>query len=220
MPLKNKTRFAILGLLSWKPMSGYDLKKLIEIGLSYFWSESYGQLYPTLEKLVAEGLAVKKLDRKHPKRPRHLYTVTPKGRRAFERWLREPSDMPRARNEHQLKFFLSCALPFEEGIRVLREYRAQQQERYELYLDSERILSAASRTGDVPDEIREVLETDPPSTKDARSRQMLMFLLTLRHGILAVEARLAWCDEALEVLGEQSRLEKSRPRGAGGGDPP
>ena len=56
MAARRKTRFAILGLLSWKPMSGYDIKKLIEMGLQYFWQESYEQLYPTLEALVAEGL--------------------------------------------------------------------------------------------------------------------------------------------------------------------
>ena len=44
-------------LLSWKPMSGYDIKKLVDAGLSHFWNENYGQIYPTLESLVKEGLA-------------------------------------------------------------------------------------------------------------------------------------------------------------------
>ena len=56
MKRANKTQFAVLGLLSWQPMSGYTIKKLIEMGLTQFWSESYGQLYPTLEKLVETGL--------------------------------------------------------------------------------------------------------------------------------------------------------------------
>ena len=60
MAKKQKTRSAILGLLSWQPMSGYDIKKLIEMGLRHFWSESYGQIYPTLEQLVKEGFAAKK----------------------------------------------------------------------------------------------------------------------------------------------------------------
>jgi DNA-binding PadR family transcriptional regulator len=37
---QRKTWFAILGLLDWRPMSGYDIKKLVEMGLSHFWSES------------------------------------------------------------------------------------------------------------------------------------------------------------------------------------
>ena len=32
MARKARTHYAILGLLCWKPMSGYDIKKLIEAG--------------------------------------------------------------------------------------------------------------------------------------------------------------------------------------------
>ena len=57
MARKARTHYAILGLLCWKPMSGYDIKKMVEVGLSYFWSESYGQIFPTLNRLVDDGLA-------------------------------------------------------------------------------------------------------------------------------------------------------------------
>ena len=60
---KKKTRFALLGLLSWKPMSGYDIKKIVDIGLSHFWNENYGQIYPSLDALVKEGLAIKTVDK-------------------------------------------------------------------------------------------------------------------------------------------------------------
>ena len=49
-------------------MSGYDIKKLVDVGLSHFWSENYGQIYPTLESLVQEGLATRKEDRSSGKR--------------------------------------------------------------------------------------------------------------------------------------------------------
>jgi hypothetical protein len=40
------SRYALLGMLSLGPGSGYDLKKRIEGSLAHFWSESYGQIYP------------------------------------------------------------------------------------------------------------------------------------------------------------------------------
>jgi len=55
----NKTRFAVLGLLSIRPMSGYDLKQVIESSTRNFWSESYGQIYPVLRELTAGGLAIR-----------------------------------------------------------------------------------------------------------------------------------------------------------------
>ena len=57
MPRENKTRFAVLAMLSLGPRSGYDIQQQIQRTLGHFWSESHGQIYPTLRKLLAEGLA-------------------------------------------------------------------------------------------------------------------------------------------------------------------
>jgi len=200
-PKRNRTSFAILGLIAWKPMSGYDIKKLIEVGLSYFWHESYGSLYPTLDRLVADGLARRKEQRRHGRRTRHVYSITAKGRREMRAWLREPTDLPRTRNELQLKFFLCSRQPLEESIRLLEEYREQQREVREIYADSERILRLAVRDCALPDELEEVLPPEEPKRSDTERRnEALIFLLTLRHGVLKVDARLAWADESLKAL--------------------
>ncbi len=212
MPVKNKTWFAILGLLSWRSMSGYDIKKLVEMGLSHFWSASYGQLFPTLNRLVEEGLASRHSDPGHRKRKRHVYAITPKGRREFERWLREPSDPPRVRNEFELKFFLSSRLPVGESIRLLKEYRDQQQELYEHYLESEQDLMIAVRDGTLPRELEEIFPEEPSLVENeaSDSNRNLIFFLTLRHGILAVGARLAWCEEALSALRNTRGRERTK----------
>ncbi|MGE0640540.1 MAG: PadR family transcriptional regulator [Thermoanaerobaculia bacterium] len=208
MTRKNRTSFAILGLLAWKPMSGYDIKKLIEIGLSYFWHESYGALYPTLERLVEEGLATRRDERRNGRRTRHVYRITPRGRRQVDAWLREPTDIPRSRNELQLKFFLSSRRPLADSIRLLEEYREQQLEIRAIYADSERILRTAVREGILPEEVDEVLPTaEPPRPANERRNEALVFLLTLRHGVLQVDARLDWCDEALRALRTANREE-------------
>jgi hypothetical protein len=36
--------------------SGYEIHKAIEDNFGSFWGESYGQIYPTLKRLAAEGL--------------------------------------------------------------------------------------------------------------------------------------------------------------------
>ncbi len=209
---RNRTWFAILGLLSWKPMSGYDIKKLIEVGLSYFWHESYGSLYPTLDRLVAEGLARRKEQRRHGRRTRHVYSITAKGRREMKAWFREPTDLPRTRNEPLLKFFLCSRQPLDESIRLLEEYREQQREVRELYADSERILRRAVRDCALPDELEEVLPTEEPRRSDTERRnEALIFLLTLRHGVLKVDARLTWSDEALRALRSAAK-EKNHAR--------
>ena len=204
MARKRKTWFAILGLLNWKPMSGYDIKKLVEMGLSHFWSESYGNLFPTLNALVDEGLATKRNDPESGARRRQVYTITPNGRRAFKKWLHEPADPVQTRNELQLKFFLTSRGSIDDSIRLLEEYRSQQKERYIEYKDSEIILAEAVRTDVMPDEF------EPIMGKTAeRSNELLIFSLTLRHGILAIEARMAWIEEALRALRARKRSRRS-----------
>ena len=59
MSSRSTSRYALLGMLSIRPMSGYDIKKLIEASISNFWTESYGQIYPILKTLVAEKLVTR-----------------------------------------------------------------------------------------------------------------------------------------------------------------
>jgi DNA-binding PadR family transcriptional regulator len=200
---KQKTKFAVLGLLSWKPMSGYDIKKLVDVGLSHFWNENYGQIYPTLESLVKEGLATRKEDRTSSKRKRFVYTITRKGQQVFRDWLAEPTGSPIVRNELQLKFFLSCSLPTTESVRLIKEYQTQQQLVLDDHRRSEKVLREAVRDGLFPKELDELLRiTSQKQTRQTRSKQCKIFLLTLRHGIRAIEARLEWCAEVLKSLGK------------------
>jgi PadR family transcriptional regulator AphA len=55
----SRTRFAVLGFLTIRPLSGYDMKVTIQNGIRNFWSESAGQLYPALRELSSEGLAIR-----------------------------------------------------------------------------------------------------------------------------------------------------------------
>jgi len=204
MARRRKTWFAILGLLSWKPMSGYDIKKLVEMSLSHFWSESYGNLFPTLNALVEAGFATKKVDPASGARHRQVYTVTARGRRAYEQWLREPADPVQMRNELQLKFFLTSRGSIDDSIRLLEEYRTQQKTRYTEFKEFEAILAQAVRTDVMPDELVPIIG----KTAD-QSNEQLIFYLTLRHGILAIEARMAWVDESLRALRARKRDRKS-----------
>ena len=52
----NRTQFAILGMLSLGEKSGYDLKRDFEQRVQHFWSESLGQIYPTLHRLRKQHL--------------------------------------------------------------------------------------------------------------------------------------------------------------------
>src|SRR5580700_9952877 len=91
------TPSALLGLLSLGPMSGYDIRQLIQQSIGHFWSESYGQIYPGLKRLEAVGLVAKKTERKHGSPDRYVYSLTADGRDRLREWLKLPvaEEVPR-----------------------------------------------------------------------------------------------------------------------------
>src|SRR5215467_13951747 len=107
----SQSQFAILGLLSFEPMSGYDLKQLIAWSVGHFWREGYGQIYPTLQQLEKQRLVTKKTQRQKGKPDRNVYSLTPAGRERLEKWLNQPASPEIPRNELLLKLFFGQWVP-------------------------------------------------------------------------------------------------------------
>src|ERR1700722_14027305 len=99
---------ALLGLLTMKPMSGYDIKALIPQSIGNFWSESYGQIYPSLKRLAETGLVEKKTQRQKGKPDRHVYSLTEDGRARLRDWLKLPVVAEVPRHELLLKLFFGA----------------------------------------------------------------------------------------------------------------
>lgn len=182
----NRTAFAILGYLTcWGPMSGYDVKKALEGSASNFWAESYGQIYPILKRLHADGLARPVANAGDGSRGKRVYEVTPAGRKALDAWLGEPTDLGTVRDEFLLKLFFGKRLaPGVLRDRVEDHRRSQHRllERYET--------------------MRRGLESSFPESED-----MPYWRMTLRYGERVARAQMDWCNEA---LGEVGRIESAR----------
>ncbi|MEO3945896.1 PadR family transcriptional regulator [Gorillibacterium sp. CAU 1737] len=91
----------ILGILMEGPMSGYDIKRTIDQSVGFFYSASFGSLYPALKRLDEQKLI--EGEETGSSKNKKLYTLRPEGRDRFLAWLAEP--LTRARNEHMLKIF-------------------------------------------------------------------------------------------------------------------
>ena len=87
------TSYAILGLLSLRPWSTYELAQQMQRALGQFWPRAESKLYEEPKKLVDHGLAKATVERVG-KRPRTLYAITPAGRRALRAWMPRPSAGP------------------------------------------------------------------------------------------------------------------------------
>ena len=120
---KNRSKYAVLGILSMGPMSGYDIKKVFQTIASNFWNESYGQIYPMLKRLTAEGLATKSVERQSGKPDRHVYSLTERGRKDLQAWLLNPVELEIGRHEILLKLFFGAQVSATENTHQLELYR-------------------------------------------------------------------------------------------------
>ena len=129
----SSTQFSLLGLLSLGAGSGYDLKKRAEASIGHFWSESYGQIYPTLKQLEAGGLVTCKVKKHSGKPDRLVYSIHVSGLAALKSWLAVPPQPQPFRSEILLKLFFAEKSHPELMIVHLLRVQNEEQARMEQY---------------------------------------------------------------------------------------
>jgi DNA-binding PadR family transcriptional regulator len=173
-----KSKFAILGMLSIEPMSGYDIKKEVEKSISNFWSESYGQIYPVLRNLIAEKLVTKSVEREAGKPDRHVYSLTAKGRKELRQWLRKGFAPKIQRDEFLLKLFFGEEISPKANIGHLEQFRELQRGLLQKYRAVEKeIMREYADNSNAP-----------------------YWLMTVRYGQHVSRALLQWSNKTLTEL--------------------
>ena len=83
---QDATPYALLGLLSVRPWTTYELAQQVRRSLDWFWPRAERKLYDDPKRLAAAGLA-KPSEEYTGKRKRTVYAITAKGRRELKAWL-------------------------------------------------------------------------------------------------------------------------------------
>jgi PadR family transcriptional regulator AphA len=79
--------YAILGLLNEKPMSGYDLKKIMQDSLYMYWSGNNNQIYKALLELYGDDFLTSETHHQNGAPSKKIYHITDKGRVALQEWV-------------------------------------------------------------------------------------------------------------------------------------
>jgi len=105
---RTTTSYAILGLLSVRQWSTYELAKQVRRSLRWFWPRTERKIYDEPKRLVADGLAT--ATRQYTgQRPRTVYGITNQGRDELSRWLDRPPATRSVEFEGMLKLFFADA---------------------------------------------------------------------------------------------------------------
>ncbi len=174
MSRRSQTELAVLGALSFGPMTGYEVRAGITEVLGHFWSESFGQIYPALAALEARGC----VRRAAPGRTSGTrFEITDDGLVALREGLADDFPSPPRRNALLLRLFLGSHLA--PGRREALVHRAR--------ADAEQ--AAATYAG-----IRAETLAEPPTLDRA------LRLATVSYGEHLARAQREWADETLAAL--------------------
>lgn len=117
-------KYVILGLLMRHPMSGYDITKEFQNGLTEFWDAKHSQIYPELRKLSDEGLITYEVQISGEALEKKVYSLTDQGRQEFRAWVEEDVDtIPFQRDVFRLKLYFSDNLEPEAALRIIDAQR-------------------------------------------------------------------------------------------------
>ena len=122
------TSYAVLCLLGVQPWSTYELTRQMDRSLGRIWPRATSKLYEEPKKLVEHGLA-RAREELVGNRPRTVYSITAKGRRALAAWMAAPGDGPQLECEALLKIGFAEHGTRDDALASLAAMRAWAEER-------------------------------------------------------------------------------------------
>lgn len=173
--------YAILAFLAEFSSSGYELGKHFDSSVGYFWSATHQQIYRELHKLEALEWICAETIAQSSRPDKKVFSITDTGKEHLRKWISQPSSISATKEEILVKIFAGNLVPKSTIIQDLHNLHHLHEERLKVYR-----------------EIETQYFSDVNSGTDAQKFQYL----TLRRGIRLEEDWMAWCNEAINFLGE------------------
>ncbi|MGV2983775.1 PadR family transcriptional regulator [Microbacterium sp. AGC85] len=173
-------KHAILGLLSIRPLSGYDLGRAFADTVAHFWHADRSQIYRTLDRMSASGEISTEVIPQDGKPDRKVHSLTDVGHQELIEWLSSPLEVDQSKAPFLARLFFASQIGGEGVARLLDERERQMDE----------ALGELSAIAIEADDMTGLLQK-----------------ATLRNGLIHAEAEREWVRETRRILGtvESSR---------------
>lgn len=113
---------AILGILSWKPSTGYELKKIFEDSSFMYWSGNNNQIYKALTSLENEELVTSKVIHQENSPSKKIYTITEEGLKELKEWVVSSPEAPDIKKTFLVQLAWSDMLSDQDLSEILTKY--------------------------------------------------------------------------------------------------
>jgi DNA-binding PadR family transcriptional regulator len=181
------TSYAVLGLLSFRAMSGYDMKQFADRSIGHFyWSPAKSQIYSELRRLKQAGLVSDRHVEQEARPDKRIYEITDSGRKQLVEWVGNSELEPAVfKSTFLLRVFLGRAAGHEPLLKLVQKH-----------LEQEVVMLTHLR------------EAEAGCAPD--SEESLYSLLTIRAGLRITEASINWSHESIAAIQRLHPGSKSR----------
>jgi DNA-binding PadR family transcriptional regulator len=179
-------KLAILGLLSWKSSTGYELKKIFEDSSFMYWSGNNNQIYKALMNMENEELVTSEVVHQDNSPSKKIYTITEEGLKELRKWLVSSPEAPEIKKTFLVQLAWSDMLSNQELSELLSRY--ENEIRLQLMMQNEKY--------------RRALHTPNRSTRESTIWEMIS-----QNIISTYNNELNWVHETRQKLFENEVVE-------------
>jgi DNA-binding PadR family transcriptional regulator len=176
------TQAALLGILTIKPMSAYEIEKFSKESIGFFWNESYGNIHKNLNMLNSKEL-VQIIELNSSRRLKKVYQISALGQSKLTNWIEHKPKETLIRNELLLKVFMSS----EEDIDVLIAH-----------LNAE-ILELRNHL-----KVLEQIDVNVDNLPIGKFSKIL-WKVTIDNGMTYCRATIDWCERTIQTIKQYER---------------
>ncbi len=117
--------YTILGILSYKSMTGYDIKRIIQNSSFMYWSGNNNQIYRSLTELLDKGWVTNVVKHQEGSPTKKIYTITDEGLDALKEWVLSSMEPSEIKKPFLVRLAWSRQLNSVELNELLDEYENQ-----------------------------------------------------------------------------------------------
>jgi len=184
---------ALLGLLNHRPMTGYDLKKILDHPMGFFWIAQMSQIYRELNTLEEKGLVKSEIVPQEKRPDRKVYQLTKEGKKIFLDWLNKfPVRLSQTcRSQFLIRIFFSSRIKLDDLAFEIKRYKKEIEEQLR-YLDKvEQWIKDYSR--------------EKKFKEDA-----FYWNLIVKKEYKSIAAGIEWADECLQLIEQKDRKQRRK----------
>jgi len=176
-------KHGILGLLTYGSMTGYELMKIFNESLSFFWKAQTSQIYRELDVIEKKGWVSSEVVQQDDKPNKKVFTLSDDGKAELIKWLdgHSPIKVMNIRDEMTMRVFFSADSDNEKLAKELVEYYSLNKVFY--------------------DGLKKVeSELDVRVDYIKKPEEKLYWLMAIKRGLINAQANMSWVEECLELI--------------------